>query len=128
MELSERMLKVDTRVFILHLRSLPLADLSTDLSTWLPTGGRGPCLPWRRPSRYVGMFAVFIKSVFQWLGSLRQIPASDAGGAPDLPTVGSFSVGLVSLSLWLKQKVYQVHQVPALLVVVNITKNVLLDF
>ena len=74
------------------------------------------------------MFAVFIKSVFQWLGSLRQIPASDAGGAPDLPTVGSFSVGLVSLSLWLKQKVYQVHQVPALLVVVNITKNVLLDF
>ena len=25
------------------------------------------------------------------LGSLRQIPARDAGGAPDLPAVGSFS-------------------------------------
>ena len=45
-------------------------------------------------------------SVYQinvFLGSLRQIPASDAGGAPDLPAVGSFSVGVVSFSLWQKK-------------------------
>ena len=60
MELSERMLKVDTRVFILHLKSLPVADLSTP--TWLPTGGRGPCLSRRGPSKNVGKFAVFINN------------------------------------------------------------------
>ena len=38
------------------------------------------------------------------VGSLRQIPASNAGGAPDRPAVDSFSAGVVSLSLWLKQK------------------------
>ena len=54
------MLKVDTRVFILHLKSLPVADLSTP--TWLPTGGRGPCLSRRGPSKYVGKFAVFINN------------------------------------------------------------------
>ena len=32
------------------------------------------------------------------LGSLRQIPARDAGGAPDLPAVGSFSVGVAPLA------------------------------
>ena len=58
--------KVDTRVSIFYLRSLLVADLSTP--AWLPTvGGRGPCLPGRRLSRYVGKFAVFIKSMFQWL-------------------------------------------------------------
>ena len=62
MELSERMLKVDTTVFILHIKRLPVADLSTP--TWLITGGRGPCLSGRGPSKYVGKFAVFIKSMF----------------------------------------------------------------
>ena len=81
----------------MHLRSLLVADLSSP--AWLPTlGARGPCLPERRPSRYVGKFAVFIKSMFQWLRSLRQIPASNAGGALDLPAVDSFPVGAVSLS------------------------------
>ena len=60
MELCERMLKVDTRVFILYVKSLPVADLSTP--TWLPTGGRGPCLSRRGPSKYVGKFAVFINN------------------------------------------------------------------
>ena len=60
MELSERMLKVDTSVFILHLKSLPVADLSTP--TWLPTGGRGPCLSRRGPSKNVGKFAAFINN------------------------------------------------------------------
>ena len=60
MELSERMLKVDTRVSILHLKSLPVADLSTP--TWLPTGGRGPCLSKRGQSKNVGKFAVFINN------------------------------------------------------------------
>ena len=32
------------------------------------------------------------------LGSLRQIQARDAGGAPDLPAVGSFSVGVAPLA------------------------------
>ena len=32
------------------------------------------------------------------LGSMRQIPARDAGGAPDLPAVGSFSVGVAPLA------------------------------
>ena len=52
-------------------------------------------------------------SVYQvnvFLGSLRQIPASDAGGAPDLPAVGSFSVGVVSLSLWQKKKTLTARQ------------------
>ena len=46
--------KVDTRVSILHLRSLLVfADLLSP--AWLPTaGGRGPCLPGRRLYRYVG--------------------------------------------------------------------------
>ena len=58
--------KVDTRVSIFYLRSLLVADLSSP--AWLPTvGGRGPCLPGRRLSRYEGKFAVFIKSMFQWL-------------------------------------------------------------
>ena len=60
MELSERMLKVDTRVFILHLKSLPVADLSTP--TWLPSGGCGPCLSRRGPSKYVAKFAVFLNN------------------------------------------------------------------
>ena len=60
MELSERMLKVDTRVFILHLKSLPVAYLSTP--TWLLTRGRGPCLSRRGPSKNVGKFAVLINN------------------------------------------------------------------
>ena len=96
--------KVDIRVSILHLRSLLVfADLLSP--AWLPTvGGRGPCLPGRRLSRYVGKFAVLIKSMFQWLKAHWAIPASNAGGAPDPPAVDSFSVGVVFLSLWLKQK------------------------
>lgn len=51
------MFKVDTRLSILHFRGLPVADLLP--TAWMPTGGRG--IPGRRPSQYVGKFAVFIK-------------------------------------------------------------------
>ena len=98
--------KVDTRVSIFYLRSLLVADLSSP--AWLPTvGGRGPCLPGRRLSRYEQMKGSLQCSSNQCFNGLRltgTIPASNAGGAPDPPAVGSFSVGVVFLGLWLKQK------------------------
>lgn len=48
---------VDIRLSILRFRGLPVADLLP--TAWMPTGGRG--IPGRRPSQYVGKFAVFIK-------------------------------------------------------------------
>ena len=40
---------------------------------------------------------------FNGLRLTGTIPASNAGGAPDPPAVGSFSVGVVFLGLWLKK-------------------------
>ena len=42
------------------------------------------------------VFSVYQINVL--LGSLRQTPARDAGGALDLPAVGSFSVGVAPLA------------------------------
>ena len=85
--------KVDTRVSTLHLRSLLVADLSSP--AWLPTvGGRGPCLNLQCSSN----------QCFNGLRLTGTIPASNAGGAPDPPAVDLFSVGVVFLSRWLKQK------------------------
>ena len=102
--------KVDTRVSILHLRSLLVF---TDLLSpaWLPTvGGRGPCLPGRRlcMTMYDYVCRVSLQGssnqCFNGLRLTETIPSSNAGGAPDPPAVDSFSVGVIFPSLWLKQK------------------------
>ena len=91
------MFKVDIRLSILRFRGLPVADLLP--TAWMPTGGRG--IPGRRPSQYVGKFAVFIKINISMARPTETIPASNAGRAPDLLAMGLFCVGVVFLSLWL---------------------------